>query len=326
MSRIAENADMSEEVETEKAAEDKVQKRLVFPSLNEQSAEETEIVEHVSMTDIRDRMVAWVKKMREDPSFRVVFKADEENADHTNALTYAMKFAEASGRKNQFKVDEEDNSANVINKNVFFKIVVPNYNNMPYVKKCLDSILEQTFKDFIVIVVDDLSTDGSDRFAKAYSRKFNSKIIFIKAKTKLYAGGCRNIGIDCNINSKYTMFIDSDDWLYSKTSLADIHDLAMKTNPKIIRAPMLHYFGENSSRNFKDKFTSVGKKYMFMTGPGPGRTIVRSDICAHFAENRSKCNDVVWFLKCIDQAPLSTDVVNSNSIWYVYNRASTTSC
>ena len=61
---------------------------------------------------------------------------------------------------------------------VFFKIIIPNYNNMAYIKKCLDSILEQTFQDFKIVVVDDLSTDGSDKFCEMYARKYPSKIVF----------------------------------------------------------------------------------------------------------------------------------------------------
>ena len=225
------------------------------------------------------------------------------------------------------KVEDIDSTKDVkpIEK-VFFKIIIPNYNNMAYIKKCLDSILEQTFQDFKIIIVDDLSTDGSDKFCEAYARKFNQKIIFKQSSKKLYAGGCRNVGIDFAIESKYMMFIDSDDWLYEKHTLQKIHDISIKSLPKMIRAPMLHYFGEDSKNNFKDRFTSVGKKYMFMVGPGPGRTIVRSDICQHFIEDRSKCNDVIWFLRCIDRAPLASDVVNMKEIWYVYNRISTTSC
>lgn len=224
------------------------------------------------------------------------------------------------------KKEVEKANASKSAEKVFFKIIVPNYNNIAYIKKCLDSILEQTFQDFKIIVVDDLSTDGSDMLAEAYARKFSQKIIFRQSSKKIYAGGCRNIGIDFAVESKYTVFIDSDDWLYERHTLQKIHDISAKTFPKIIRAPMLHYFGEDSKNNFKDRFTNTEKKYMFMVGPGPGRTIVRSDICQHFTEDRSKCNDVIWFLRCIDRAPLASDVVNMKEIWYVYNRISTTSC
>ena len=52
---------------------------------------------------------------------------------------------------------------------VFFKIVVVNYNNIAYIKRCIESILNQTFKDFKMIVVDDISSDYSDKLAKMYA-------------------------------------------------------------------------------------------------------------------------------------------------------------
>ena len=209
----------------------------------------------------------------------------------------------------------------------FFKIVVPNFNNMPYIKKCLDSIVNQTFQDFILIIVDDISTDNSDKIAKIYANRYYSKIKYIQAPEKSYAGGCRNIGIDFKMQSMYTLFIDSDDWLHDENVLKNLYSEAKQHNfPKIIRAPMLHYYGDNNKLNFYDKFKSTDRLYMFLCGPGPGRTIVRSDICQHFVPNRAKCNDVVWFLRCIDKITAPSDVMNAKCIWYTYNRMSITSC
>lgn len=71
---------MSKEVETESSAEEKAQKRLVFPSLNEQAGSE-EVADGISMSSIKEKMIAWVKRMREDPSFKVTVKVDENDAD-----------------------------------------------------------------------------------------------------------------------------------------------------------------------------------------------------------------------------------------------------
>jgi glycosyltransferase involved in cell wall biosynthesis len=54
----------------------------------------------------------------------------------------------------------------------FFKLIVVNYNNYIYIKKCLDSIKNQTFKDFICIIVDDVSSDKSPNIAKIYEKRY----------------------------------------------------------------------------------------------------------------------------------------------------------
>ena len=109
---------------------------------------------------------------------------------------------------------------------VFFKIIIPNYNNMAYIKKCLDSILEQTFQDFKIIVVDDLSTDGSDKFCEMYARKYPSKIVFQQLKKKGYAGTCRNLALDYPIDCEYVWAIDGDDYIRPKTALSTLYEQA----------------------------------------------------------------------------------------------------
>ena len=101
----------------------------------------------------------------------------------------------------------------------FFKIVIPNYNGMAYVRQCLDSIFSQTFKDFFVVFVDDQSTDLSYEFAKMYERKHPGRMKAIRLSEKRYAGGARNAGIDWPVKCEYLYFLDSDDMLAGKDSL-----------------------------------------------------------------------------------------------------------
>ena len=106
----------------------------------------------------------------------------------------------------------------------YFKIIIPNYNNEKWLDKCLSSIFNQTFKDFKIIVIDDMSTDSSVNIIKKYP------VELIKADHKVYNGGARNLGIRKKVLSKYTMFIDSDDWLYSDNVLEEIHKKLEETN------------------------------------------------------------------------------------------------
>lgn len=89
-------------------------------------------------------------------------------------------------------------------------IIVPVYNVEKYLDKCINSILEQTYKDFELILIDDGSTDTSGKICDDYSEKDNR----IKAIHKENSGlsSARNMGIDM-AKGDYIGFIDSDDYI-----------------------------------------------------------------------------------------------------------------
>lgn len=88
-------------------------------------------------------------------------------------------------------------------------IIVPVYNSEKYLKKCINSILNQTYKDFEVIIINDCSEDNSDNIIKSYKDK---RIIYIKNETNKGIGYNRNLGINKS-KGDYICFIDSDDYI-----------------------------------------------------------------------------------------------------------------
>ena len=113
---------------------------------------------------------------------------------------------------------------------VKFSIVIPNYNSAKWIKRCLDSILEQTYKDYEIIIVDDMSEDESIGIISSYKCQYEDKIKFIKLKEKKYNGGSRNIGVK-NATGDYILFLDCDDYIYSKRTLQDLASF-ISLNPK----------------------------------------------------------------------------------------------
>ena len=91
-------------------------------------------------------------------------------------------------------------------------IVIPVYNCERYLDNCLNSIINQTYTDFEVIVVDDGSTDKSCEIYKCYEEK-DQRIKIIKQKNS-GVSKARNKGID-NAKGKYLFFIDADDIIKS---------------------------------------------------------------------------------------------------------------
>ncbi len=87
-------------------------------------------------------------------------------------------------------------------------IVVPVYNKEKYVSKCLKSIIDQTFKDIEIIVIDDGSTDKSPKIIDVYAKKY-SEIKAIHQENK-GRSSARNLGIE-KATGKYICFVDADD-------------------------------------------------------------------------------------------------------------------
>ena len=89
-------------------------------------------------------------------------------------------------------------------------IIVPVYNNYNFLDKCLDSIINQTYKNIEIILINDGSTDNSLKKLKKYA-KVDSRIILINKKNE-GVSKARNDGIKIS-TGKYITFVDSDDYL-----------------------------------------------------------------------------------------------------------------
>lgn len=90
-------------------------------------------------------------------------------------------------------------------------VVIPVYNVMPYLERCVQSVLRQTYKDLEIILVDDGSTDGSGELCDQLV-KTDSRILVIHQKNQ-GASIARNTGI-ISASGEYVFFVDSDDiWL-----------------------------------------------------------------------------------------------------------------
>ena len=89
-------------------------------------------------------------------------------------------------------------------------IIIPVYNTSKYLKKCLDSVINQTYKNYNVIIVNDGSTDNSLDIIKEYMKK-SSSIILINQKN-MGLSMARNNAVK-KVESDYFLFLDSDDYL-----------------------------------------------------------------------------------------------------------------
>lgn len=89
-------------------------------------------------------------------------------------------------------------------------VILPVYNTEPYLDRCIESILTQTFADFELIIVDDGSTDGSGKICDYYATRDERVRVLHEVNSGVSAA--RNIGLK-HMTGDWVTFVDSDDWL-----------------------------------------------------------------------------------------------------------------
>lgn len=89
-------------------------------------------------------------------------------------------------------------------------VVIPVYNVEKYLKECVDSVLQQTYKELEIILIDDGSTDNSSILCDEYAEQYSA--IRVLHKNNAGLSSARNVGIK-EANGEYIYFLDSDDYI-----------------------------------------------------------------------------------------------------------------
>lgn len=140
-------------------------------------------------------------------------------------------------------------------------IVVPIYNIEKYVKRCIESIVDQTYSNYEVLLIDDGSSDDSGGVCKKY---INDQVkYFYKENGGL--SDARNYGVNV-ATGDYIMFVDGDDFLYDNTCLERINKKLALSQPDILQYKMIYYYeNENKFQEMKDIFESGGSMDVYDT-------------------------------------------------------------
>jgi len=138
----------------------------------------------------------------------------------------------------------------------FISVIVPVYNVEPYLRRCVDSILAQTFSDFELILVDDGSPDNCPVICDEYSEHDNRVHVIHQKNGGLSAA--RNAGLDWAFkysDSEWVSFVDSDDWVHSDYLyylLTGANE--RKTNLSICNITKTdHFYIDNSNKYFQSE-------------------------------------------------------------------------
>lgn len=180
--------------------------------------------------------------------------------------------------------------------NIGVDIVLPNYNSYPFIEETLQSIINQTFKNWKLFIVDGNSNVETQEILKKYESHPNINIIHLKKNKR--AGFCRNLVIRSS-KSEYIAFIDSDD-IWEKEKLSKQLSFMLKNKYHFTYTNYVAFKSINGKKNSKivcppkyfsfDKFirnTSIGTSTMIIKRSAVGNTKF---------SNTKICED--YFFKC----------------------------
>ena len=108
-------------------------------------------------------------------------------------------------------------------------IIVPIYNVENYLNQCINSLINQTYQNLEIILVDDGSTDSCPKICDEWREK--NKIIQVIHKPNGGLSDARNVGINAS-TGEFIMFVDSDDFV-NNNIVSDLYDLQRRTNADI---------------------------------------------------------------------------------------------
>lgn len=115
-------------------------------------------------------------------------------------------------------------------KQPFFSIIVPVYNAKQYLDECIGSVLNQTFDNWEMLIIDDGSTDGSDKLCDSYAEAHDNITVVHKENGGL--SSARNCGIQ-KATGEYLLLLDSDDALKGNDALEQIESAVREALPDL---------------------------------------------------------------------------------------------
>lgn len=215
-------------------------------------------------------------------------------------------------------------------------VIVPIYNVEKYLRQCLDSVVNQTFRDLEIILIDDGSPDRCGEICDEYEKRDNRIKVIHKENGGLPSA--RNDGIDM-ATGEWVAFVDSDDWLE-----LDIYEKAIAAGDKYDVDILFFNSFRNSEKKeskaylFEKEFYSDDKEYIKSLQAGvmckylvkipdlafPWNRIIRRKIIItnklHFQETRAY-EDLIYAVECMQYAE-KIAFINSHGYHYRENELS----
>lgn len=136
-------------------------------------------------------------------------------------------------------------------------VIVPCYNVKGYLRKCVESIANQTYKDISILLIDDGSTDGTSSLCDEIASS-DKRIKVIHQENK-GSSLTREIGIN-NSNSEFVTFVDSDDWIHPDM-YQHMMDALINENADIAQCGVCDMWGDTPKHRYQDIYNNIYTTY-----------------------------------------------------------------
>lgn len=150
-------------------------------------------------------------------------------------------------------------------------VIIPAYNVEQYISRCLDSVINQVYRNLEIIVIDDASTDNTSRIIKEYAEKDNRIIPFYSSVNK-GVSATRNIGLEA-CTGDYIVFVDSDDEL-TKEAIRRMIDIAVKYNSDFVDSYHLLYYTKANKKQLSFTEHKIPKKLLVLGAVNENKKIL----------------------------------------------------
>jgi len=198
--------------------------------------------------------------------------------------------------------------------NPYISIIIPVYNAELYIEQCLNSIYNQTYTNYEIILVDDGSTDQSPKICDSLSQKNNQTRVIHKKNGG--AADSRNVGLS-EAKGEYVIFVDSDDFWSERHCLEKLI-AAINTYPKsdFIGFNLQYYWNDNKIQKWpqygvditgeKNKDELINKLIKTGSFPvSPCTKIIKHSFLKKYNINFYKGivgEDILWFQEILEKA------------------------
>ncbi len=206
-------------------------------------------------------------------------------------------------------------------------VIIPVYNSSTYLRKCLDSVVNQTLKDIEIIVINDGSTDDSKNIIGEYTVKYKN-IIFIDQENK-GIGKTRNIGIK-KATGEYITFVDSDDYI-KENMLEEYYKYAKKHNFDLVIGSYIKKINNKEiifeNNKFKTGNVKTTPQILYLIEYGPWAKLYKREMLINnniYFDEKRKYEDMPFVSKALLKSKLIGQITEPYYYYIIHNNSETT--